>query len=625
MTEGILIIDKSGNFTPLNANVKKLLGIVCETFDAETINTHGIEFLNKEGTLLNYSELPGFKTLASGVSVNNFICALKQNNKIRWFSLNSNPLIIAGETAALVSFFEITIQKEQQMQLRQSNAFQKTLLDNLESGIVVTDQNRNFSLINKKALELFNLSDEAQYLGKFAPDYHTVWKSEERDTVNKQVVASMNRKVNVSREIEMDNGKVVSASYIPFSAGEEISGNIFEFVDITNRKRLERTIIHAKEQAEKANRSKSEFLAKMSHELRTPLNSILGFAQLLEMDKALNKKQLDFVLEILNAGRHLLHLINDILDLSRIETGKLRMEMDSVHLDNLIDECINIVQPSAMSKNIKIKKECHEYQNIFVKADPLRLKQVLFNLLDNAIKYNKINGEVTISVQREADTLTLHVMDTGEGFSSDEYENIFLPFYRINDTKEQGNGIGLPIVKQLISLMEGNVGVSSEKGKGSDFWVNLKVELRQSLESKQQIEQDNIFISADASFRILYIEDNQSNIHLINQVFKSLPNYTLISAENGRDGIKIASQEKIDLILLDINLPDISGEAVFERLKKDSVTRQIPIIALSANAMENDIKRALEKGFISYLTKPLDIQEFLNILNLTLLKMEERH
>jgi ribose transport system substrate-binding protein len=403
-------------------------------------------------------------------------------------------------------------------------------------------------------------------------------------------------------------------------------GKVVEVVgscmNITERKKMERAMIQAKEEAEKANRTKSDFLSKMSHELRTPLNGILGFAQLLELDQTLNEQQHDFVQEILNGGRHLLNLINEMLDLSRIETGKLKVALDIVHFPTIVSECINIVQPLAKRKNIMINEQLDQCQNISVLADPTRLKQILLNLLDNAIKYNRVNGEIKISCHVEGKELVIHVVDTGKGFSVEEYNKVFDPFYRIDGTKEEGAGIGLSLAKQLVNVMDGRMGVTSTKGKGSDFWFSLPIH-NHPLDERPFYEQneDHAINDHDVSkYRVLYIEDNESNLHLVNKVFESKPFYTLLSARNGKEGLKMASDEKVDLILLDLTLPDINGYEVFEILKTNDQTKDIPVIALSANVMPQDIQTALDKGFKDYLIKPINVKEFLSSLSETLNK-----
>ncbi|WML58055.1 substrate-binding domain-containing protein [Neobacillus sp. PS2-9] len=389
--------------------------------------------------------------------------------------------------------------------------------------------------------------------------------------------------------------------------------------EITERQKMEHDIIQMKEEAEKANMAKSEFLSKMSHELRTPLNGILGFAQLLEMDESLSEEQHDYVNEILSGGGHLLNLINDILDLSRIETGNLKVSIEEIDFLTVINECINIIQPLAKKKNIRIHKQLNQWQNTFILADSIRLKQVLLNLLENAIKYNREGGKVKIISHIEENIMVIHIVDTGVGLSIEEYHKVFVPFYRVEGTQEEGTGIGLSLVKQLVHLMGGEISVSSKKGKGSDFCFSLPLpnELKAAVQWGERVKAPLENHGKADNFNLLYIEDNEPNLHFVSSIMKSQPSYNLLLARTGKEGLEMAMTEKVDLILLDLDLPDIHGYEVFDILKIGAKTKDIPVIAVSANAMPQDIQHTLAIGFSNYLTKPIDIKEFLHTVSQT--------
>jgi signal transduction histidine kinase/CheY-like chemotaxis protein len=386
--------------------------------------------------------------------------------------------------------------------------------------------------------------------------------------------------------------------------------------DITVQKEMAASIISAKEEAERANKAKSEFLSHMSHELRTPLNAILGFSQILELDSEspLTNSQHKSVKEIFKAGTHLLELINEVLDLSKIEAGKLSISIEPLQIKPIMEETISIIKPFADKHHIKIITYPIENLNEFVSADHTRLKQVLLNLLSNAIKYNKPNGQVTFYHDKIGDNYRFHVIDTGIGLANSDLDLIFKPFHRLNKINNfiEGTGIGLAVAKQLVELMDGEIYVDSEYNIGSHFWVEF-----QSIEHTISTNSENV-ISTDKQstfpenklYKLLYAEDNSANLKLVERILTQINNIEMISATSGELCIDLAIAHKPDIILLDINLPGIDGYEVFKRLMMYEETKNIPIVAISANAMPRDIEKSLSLGFTDYITKPIDIRNF---------------
>lgn len=388
--------------------------------------------------------------------------------------------------------------------------------------------------------------------------------------------------------------------------------------DITQRMEMERNLMEAKNEAEKANRAKSIFLSNMSHELRTPLNAILGFAQILEMDteEPLKEMQAMSVQQILTAGKHLLVLINEVLDLAKIESGKVLISMEPVAVKVILDETYSLIKPTAEMNNIGFTIFYPQDEQIYVQADFTRIKQILINLLTNAIKYNKPEGTVRLTVQLIDQKVCFHIIDSGIGIQKEELEQIFKPFYRVNNYNStvEGTGIGLAVAKQLVELMDGEIKVESTHGVGSHFIVELhQVEYKElNLEHGDLELKSTIKNKTETDLTVVYVEDNPANLALIEQAIKQLPQVTLYSAMTGEEGIRLIKEVLPDIILLDINLPDINGIEVLRQLKKDRELSSIPFIAVSANAMERDIIYAKEAGFTDYITKPINVSEFLN-------------
>lgn len=401
--------------------------------------------------------------------------------------------------------------------------------------------------------------------------------------------------------------------------------------NVIKRKGTEDELLRAMELAERANRAKSDFLSRMSHELRTPMNAILGFAQLLESDplEPLSSGQRENVEQILLAGWHLLELINEVLDLSRIEAGKLQLVLESVDIAELAMECRGLIAPMAAQRGITVLDQSFELELPRVYADRTRLKQVLLNLLSNAVKYNRENGTITLTYREMPDNrLRVAVSDTGEGIPEQQLSALFESFNRLGaeDTGVEGTGIGLVITKHLVELMGGAIGVESRPGEGSTFWIELVA------------NPVGVYVSGKAEavrppapggkaapplrHTLLYVEDNPANIRLVDQLIGQIGGIRLLTAPDAPTGLEIALHRKPDLILVDINLPGIDGYELLARLREQDETRAIPVLALSANAMPEDVERGLSAGFRHYLTKPVDVRRFREAVEAVLAEIE---
>jgi PAS domain S-box-containing protein len=403
-----------------------------------------------------------------------------------------------------------------------------------------------------------------------------------------------------------DQGVVVREGERSFSQGIVL--------DITESKVVEEAV-RAREAAEKANRSKSEFLARMSHELRTPLNAILGFGQLLE-SSSLGEDDHDSAHRIVTAGTHLLELVNEVIDISRLEAGRVSLSIEPVSLHEVVASCLDQCRPAALERGVTLDRDGGA-EATYVLADRGALQQVMSHLVRNAIAYNRIGGSATVSWAAAGDLVDIQVADTGIGVAPEKLDRLFSAFDRLDadqTSQTPGPGLGLALSKRLVAAMGGTVGVESRPGEGSTFHVEL-LRTMAPLERAEPWLVSERSVEPGGSSMILYIEDNLANIALVERVIAKRPGIGLLTAQRGGVGLELASKHQPDLVLLDLNLPDLGGEEVMQRLLADPRTADIPIVLLSADTTVSKADRLLAAGAREYVVKPLDVARFLDVID----------
>ncbi len=524
---------------------------------------------------------------------------------------------------------EILVRRQAEESMQKSEERLRLVLDAVVDGIITIDEGGIVKDVNPAAERIFGYG-RAEMIGRnvsmLMPE---PYRSEHDSYMARYLATSEPHIIGSGREVR---GLRKDGSTFPLDlAVSELAQDgqrLFTGVirDITERKAANAALQQAKEQAEAANLAKSKFLSGVSHELRTPMNAVLGFSQLLAANpkEPLSVKQAEYTDHIIKSGLHLLDLINEILDLAKVESGTLSLSIENVDPGAVLGECLVLVQPMATKAGIAIHDRASGTSMPLVEADYTRLKQVLLNLLSNAIKYNLPDGSVTITTALETPgLLRLTVADTGKGIPDHLADDVFRPFTRLqHETSEiEGTGIGLAITKQLVELMGGEIGYASRIGEGTSFWIEIPLADETGAAARAEGRGKGgggLAALPRGEHTLLYVEDNVANVALMAELAAQIPNLTLLAAREGTHGLELARIHKPDVILLDINLPGMDGYAILERLQKDPETRDIPTLALSANAMPSDVERGREAGFFSYLTKPLDIGKLLQALGAAL-------
>jgi PAS domain S-box-containing protein len=558
----------------------------------------------------------------------------RKDGSIVHLDASTTPVVIGGKAGFLGVFRDATEKRlaretlarhseqleaqvrERTAALEQQNLRNATILDVAIDGFFVADTNGRLVDVNPAFCRMLG-HERAELLERTIADIEAAENPVEVARHVEQVRIQGHDRFE-TRHRRKDGGTLdveISVNRVEIAGATQL----FAFVrDISERKRSEAMLLASRQEAERANAAKSEFLSSMSHELRTPMNAIIGFAQLLEYDPGLDPNQLDNVHEILKAGRHLLELINEVLDLAKIESGRVELSLEPVELAPVVAECLHLVAPLAERRRIRVAHAAGP--DAVARADRTRLKQVILNLLSNAIKYNRDAGSVSLDVfPADRDRLRIEVADSGPGIPPERLAELFQPFNRLGseNSEIEGTGIGLTITRRVVELMGGRVDVASEPGVGSRFWIDLPRAAAPPLRlpAAGNPGAGGTVDAASGAVTVLYIEDNPANLKLVAQMFTLRPRVRLLCAPAPELGIELAMAHRPDLVLLDINLPGMDGYQVLRILRAAPALKHIPVVAVTANAMLRDIERGQAAGFAAYLTKPLMVDQFLRTVD----------
>jgi PAS domain S-box-containing protein len=608
---GISTLDSEGRYQRVNKAYAQMLGYLPnELVGMEWTPTISSE--DRERGLETYQRM-----LAEGKAEFEARAVRKDGSMFYKHVLMVKRTDAAGKVLGHYCFMrDITERKEAEETLRRTEQKYRSIFENAIEGIFQTTPDGKYLSVNPALARMYGYDSSEELIASVSDIGHVVYVDPARRDEFKRLIEAQGFVELFEYEVyRKDRSKIwicenARAVRDTTGATQYYEGTV---EDITERKLVD--------EVKRASKAKSEFLSRMSHELRTPLNAILGFGQLLERQKPteIQRKRIGY---ILSAGKHLLDLINEVLDISRIEAGRMQLSLEPVCVADALEETLDLMRPLATERSIQLSASADIDAGVHVLADRQRFKQVLVNLLNNAVKYTPFFGGVTVSYHVPGnEKVRVLVSDSGPGIPAEKLARLFTPFERLGAEQSaiEGTGLGLALSQRLVDAMGGSIGVESAVGKGSTFWIELPL-TKSPLERFPRDRAANGArqpSSEPASRSILYIEDNLSNLALIEQMLAERPGTALLTSMQGKVGLDLARQHTPDLILLDLHLPDLPGWDVLSQLKADSTTRHIPVVVISADATKRQMNRLMSAGAAHYLTKPLDVNKFFQVLDET--------
>jgi PAS domain S-box-containing protein len=618
--DGVVVCDQQGTIVLVNAEAERIFGYPRDELVGQRIDLlvpdrarplHGRH-------VSEYTGAPRLRPMGIGMELSG---RRKDGGEVP-VEISLSPVQTSKGVLVTAGIRDVTEHRRLERENRRANAYLVSAVDSVHDAFALFDEEDRVVMVNSTARLLLDavggpilgmkfdaLLDQALRAGVFD------FSNETREALQARWLA-YHRAPSGTLEVRTGTGRYLRV--VDTRTAEH--GTVSTIADVTDEILRAAELRDARETAEAASAAKSEFLSSMSHELRTPLNSILGFAQLLERDRKrpLDERQLERLRHVLRGGEHLLRLIDDVLDLARIEAGRITISTEPVSVPEVIAEVTGTVGPMAERAEIAIAP-LEPVELPPVAADRTRLAQILMNFGSNAIKYGRPGGHVTFALeQRDPATVRIAVIDDGIGIPADKRDKVFEPFQRAGQETGpiEGTGIGLTITKRLVEMMKGRIGFTSEAGRGSRFWIELPVHRQATAELipiAPSVRASPLATGA-ARHKVIYIEDNPSNIAFMEDLVGELPSVELVTAPNAEIGLDLIRAHRPHVVIMDINLPGMSGLEAMQRLREWPETRDIPVIGLSAAALLADTRRAAEAGFFRYLTKPVKVAELTHTL-----------